>query len=281
MPLNDVTRVEVVKGSHYPLYGASAVSGTVNIVTNGPVKDELAGGVRGGSLDTAQAWVRRSDVVDRIGYSAYLSATRTRTTEGTIVADRQTAIDELLGTDASFAPRDGHFDADYLDARLTLELGDWWTVRQFVASRTLGTGVGLAQALDPSGQERVLRYTSELRFDSPLGPGSFEARVIYNRAQAEYVDTRLLPPGTLGGAFPEGVIQAYGQTGQQLFGEALYRVVLGAHTLDLGFGGSRGEVDNDFDRRNHVLASGSDLPPRLARRSTSATANRSFATTTR
>lgn len=263
MPLVDLKRVEVIKGSHYPPYGESASFGTVNLVTKEPTGDEFAGGVRGGSLNTRQGWVRVSDIVGRIGYSAYVSHLETTTTEGQIVVDRQTPLDQALGTNASFAPGEGYFGAEVTDARLTLELGRRWTFRQFVNRRTMGTGVGLAQALDPFGEERVSRYTSDLRFESPLGEGTLEARFTYNRTEAEYADTRLLPPGTLGGLFPDGVIQSYGQSGQQVFGEALYRIVLGNHTIDVGAGARWGEVDNDFDRRNYVFEAGNDIPTPL------------------
>lgn len=263
MPLVDLKRVEVVKGSHYPPYGESAAFGTVNLVTKEPADDEIVGGVRGGSLDTRQGWIRVSDIVGQIGYSAYISHLGTTTTEGEIAVDRQTPIDRALGTDASFAPGEGYFDSEVLDARLTLELGRRWTFRQFVNERTMGTGVGLAQALDPFGEERVSRYTSDLRFESPLGDGTLEGRFTYNRTEAEYVDTRLLPPGALGGLFPDGVRQSYGQSGQQVFGEALYRIVLGRHTIDVGAGARWGKVDNDFDRRNYVFEPGNDIPTPL------------------
>ena len=260
MPVADLERIEVLKGSHYPLYGASAVLGTVNLVTRRVARDETMAGIRAGTLDTSQVWLRRSDRRGQLGYSGFLSLTGTSTTDGEIEADRQTLLDQAFGTVASFAPGDGYFGADAIDGRLSLEFGDHWTLHQYVNHRELGTGVGLAQALDPQGEEQVSRYSADLRYEQPVARGVFEGRFTYNWTQAEYNDTLLLPPGTLGGAFPDGVLQSYGQTGQEFFVEGLYRLTQGRNTLDLGLGGSRGEVVNDFDRRNYTFDPGASVP---------------------
>lgn len=260
MPLVDLERVEVVKGSHYPLYAATAVLGTVNLVTRGVEPGERTIGVRGGTLDTRQAWIRTSDRLSGLGYSGFLSHTRTKTTQGQIDEDRQTPIDQLLGTGASFAPAEGYFGAEVTDGRLTLEYGKGWKLHQFINHRKLGTGIGLAQALDPEGEASVTRYSADLRFERDVGKGSFEGRLTYNWARAEYNDLLILPPGTLGGAFDEGVQQSYGESGQEISTEGLYRVSFGRNTMDIGAGGSRVEVKNDFDRRNYVLEPGGSVP---------------------
>ena len=112
IPVIDLERVEVVKGSHYPLYGASAVVGTVNLVTSRVERDTTRFGLRGGTEDTEQVWATRSDVIGPIGYSAYFSRTNTDTTSGTIRTDLQRQLDQVFGTDASLAPRDGFFGAE-------------------------------------------------------------------------------------------------------------------------------------------------------------------------
>jgi outer membrane cobalamin receptor len=42
IPLNAIERIEVVKGSGSLLYGSGAMAGTINIITKGPRKDEVA-----------------------------------------------------------------------------------------------------------------------------------------------------------------------------------------------------------------------------------------------
>ena len=255
IPVIDLERVEVVKGSHYPLYGASAVVGTVNLVTSRVQRDTTRFGLRGGTEDTEQVWATRSDVIGPIGYSAYFSRTNTDTTSGTIRTDLQRQLDQVFGSDASLAPRDGFFGAEITDARLTLELGDRWTLHQFVNQREFGAGVGLGQSLDPTGQENVTYYSADLRYERPLGVGDVEARLTYNYVDLEYEDLFIFPPGAFGGALPEGAVQrSFSQRGDDVFGEGLYRIVIGRNTLDLGIGGGLWQLDTESDIRNYRLA---------------------------
>ena len=261
IPVVDLDRIEVVKGSHYPLYGVSAVAGTVNLVTRGVEEKRTSAGARVGSSDTKQVWLAHSDIHNELGYSAYISFTTGNTTEGVIDVDNQTSIDNIIGIDASFAPRDGFFGADVIDARLTLEFGDRWTLHQFINHREFGTGIGLGQSLDPSGQEVATFYSADLRYARPVGLGEFEARVTYNHLDLRYNDLLILPPGTLGGGvFPEGVIQRlYEKIGNDVFAEGIYRISFDKHTLDFGIGGGYGNIDNGEDIRNYSFVS--DVPP--------------------
>ncbi len=56
IPLHNVERIEIVRGSGSVLYGDGASGGSINIVTRRPQREELAGsaGVSGGSYNTAQ-----------------------------------------------------------------------------------------------------------------------------------------------------------------------------------------------------------------------------------
>jgi len=264
MPVVDLERVEVVKGSHYPLYGASAVVGTVNLVTGKTRKDHSNVGIRSGSLDTKQLWVKRSNQNERLGYSAYFSHTETLTTKGEIQADVQTIRDESFGTDLSLAPRDGFFSAEVTDARLTIEIGDNWTFHQLVNHRNFGTGVGLSQSLEPDGSEVVTYYTADLRYERRIGSGDFEARLTYNYVDMAYKDLTILPLGSLGPLLPDGAIQKrYSKTGNDLFVEGLYRIVIGRNTLDVGVGGSNGVLNNESDKRNFLLVPGQRAPSQL------------------
>lgn len=260
LPLSDAERVEVLKGSHFAIYGPSAITGTINIVTFGVEEDTLAAGLRGGTLGTSEVWLRRSARRGRFGYGLHLSHLATEGSEATIVADRQSLLDAAFGTDVSRAPGEGAFEREVLDARLTLALGERWSLEQLFSERGAGVGVGLAQALDPNGEERLSRHAATLRYRRPLTDGALEARLTYNRVRARVEDAEFLPPGTLGGAFPAGVLQSYGQSGREIATELLLRRRLGAHTLELGVGGAHGTVDNDLDVRNYTARDGSETP---------------------
>ena len=57
------------------------------------------------------------------------------------------------------------------------------------------------------------------------------------------------------GRCPEGAVQrSFSQRGDDVFGEGLYRIVIGRNTLDLGIGGGLGQLDTESDIRNYRLA---------------------------
>lgn len=258
MPVVDLERLEIVKGSHYPLYGASAVVGTVNLVTKSIEDNESVFGIRAGTLDTSQIWTRRSQTFDNgIGYSTYLSYTGSNSSEGTITTDVQTIIDSQAGTNLSAAPGQGSFGVDAVDARLSLEFGRW-TFHQYLNARELGAGIGFGQALDPDGTENAISYSADLRYARPLANGVFESRVTYNMLQLSYEGLQILPAGSFG-IFPEGVIQRkYEKDGADVYAEALIRTRLGErHDLEFGIGASSGYIDNGDDIRNFQFQEGS------------------------
>lgn len=260
IPVTDIERLEVLKGSHFAMYGPSAIVGTVNIITFGPSENLTSVGVRGGQLGTHETFVRKSDSSGVIAYSAYLSHWGTDGSDAIIDRDRQTGLDESLSTSASLAPGQGSFERQSTDARLTLELGENWSLNQYLVDRSAGVGVGLVQALDPSGEENLFRYTADLRYNKPVARGRFEGQFIYNRVEASYDDVFLLPPGTLGGLFPDGVQQSYGQTGTEITANLFYRVSLGNHLVEFGIGAKSGEVNNDYDERNYTVQNNSPIP---------------------
>ena len=260
IPISDIERLEVLKGSHFAMYGPSAIVGTVNIITYGPAENRTSVGIRAGELGTRETFVRKSDSSGRVAYSAYLSNWATDGTDAIIDRDRQSGLDESLNTSASLAPGEGNFERLSTDARLTLELGDNWSLHQYLVDRSAGVGVGLVQALDPSGEENLFRYTADLRYNKPVSRGRFEAQLIYNRVEASYDDVFLLPPGTLGGLFPNGVRQSYGQTGTEITTNIFYRIGFDKHLVEFGIGGKHGEVTNDYDERNYTIQNGSQIP---------------------
>lgn len=82
IPLNNIERVEVVKGSGSLLYGSGAMGGTVNIITKGPDCDvtDLKVEAAFGTEDTAGVWFEQGMFLnDNFGY--YLTAGR-RETDG-------------------------------------------------------------------------------------------------------------------------------------------------------------------------------------------------------
>jgi outer membrane cobalamin receptor len=69
MPLNNVARIEVVKGPSSHLYGANAVGGVINVITkNPPAQPSFKAGVSYGSFNTHTYSAEQGQTLDRFGY---------------------------------------------------------------------------------------------------------------------------------------------------------------------------------------------------------------------
>jgi len=82
IPLNNIQRIEVVKGSDSVLYGSGAMGGTVNIITKAPKRDKIDLEVAGGYGSQGTSYLSAEQgmfLKDDFGY--YLTATR-RETDG-------------------------------------------------------------------------------------------------------------------------------------------------------------------------------------------------------
>lgn len=114
--------------------------------------------------------------------------------------DAQTNFDEMFGTSASLAPGPVNTSVDQLDVRFQID-DERWTFRAGLQDRSnIGTGPGIAQALDPKGKyaSRRLNVDSSYRW-SDLAEGlDLEARLSYfNITQEPENNIVLYPPGAL------------------------------------------------------------------------------------
>jgi len=260
LPVADIERLEVLKGSHFAIYGPSAIVGTLNIVTFSSSQTKTTVSARGGTLDTKEAWLRKSLTHGDNGFSTFIYHSDTDGTRRTIESDRQTIFDEQLGTSASLAPSRAYFNRQLTDARFTLELGSNLTIHQYYSRRQSGVGTGVVQSIDPSGEENLTRFTTDVRYSHKVSRGAMDLHLTYNYEKASFDNTYFLPPGALGGLFTDGVIQSYGQTGKELTAEVITRLGLGEHNVEFGLGARHGIATNDYDRRNYTVQNSSPIP---------------------
>ncbi|WP_052700794.1 TonB-dependent receptor plug domain-containing protein [Methylocucumis oryzae] len=106
LPLEAITRIEVIRGPGSALYGADAFAGVVNIITK--TASDINGskvGARGGHWGTHSEWGQQSLQWAGWDISASLQHQATDGDDGRILhADAQTGFDKILGTQASLAP---------------------------------------------------------------------------------------------------------------------------------------------------------------------------------
>jgi len=255
MPVKAIERIEVIRGPGSALYGADAYSGVINITTKGPesINGQTIGG-RLGSNDTRGGWLESGHQIGGVDFGLILEYQTTDGWDDIIERDAQTSFDETFGTSASLAPGPVNTEMDQVDARF--EMGDdQWTLRAGVQDRSnLGTGPGLAQALDPEGQysSRRINLDYSYRWSDLFEGMDLEARVSYfNITQEPENDIVLYPPGAFNGDFPDGLIGSPGYKEDQvrLDLSAIYRG-FNNHRIHMGFGTLWADLSEVTERKN-------------------------------
>lgn len=211
-PIENIERIEVLRGPGSALYGADAYAGVVNIITKTArnIGGTEAGG-RVGSFGTQDAWLQHGGRLGDVDVAAFLRISSSDGFKRTVAADAQTANDLRTGTRASLAPGSVNTSHDALDASLDLSHGKWRLRTGYRLRDDVGTGAGIAYALDPVGRGKSERTTADLSWTDPCvtpdwGVGLAASYMAY--AQLIPEGFRLFPPGTdfSTGAFPDGII---------------------------------------------------------------------------
>ncbi len=200
MPVENIARIEVIRGPGSALYGADAFSGVINIITSTTADlDGTQLGLRTGSFNSRDAWMQHGGIWSGFDIAAYL---RVGATDG---QRRIIAADTLAGSPASLAPGPVNLGRDAIDGRLDLARDQWRLRAGYQQRDNVGTGAGVASALDPQGRNFGERVSTDLTYqDANFAPN------LDVTAQASYLhiteksDLTLYPPGFPG--FPAGVI---------------------------------------------------------------------------
>ena len=200
MPLENIARIEVIRGPGSALYGADAFSGVINIITK--TAADINGtqlGLRAGSFNSHDAWVQHGGTWGKFDVAAYLRAGHTDGQRQIIAADA------LSGTPFSLAPGPVNLGYDAIDGRFDLSRDKWRLRAGYQQRANASTGAGVASALDPVGSNFGERVSTDLTYqDSNFAPDldvTAQASYFYITEQS---DLTLYPPGYLG--FPDGVI---------------------------------------------------------------------------
>ncbi|HVL74832.1 MAG TPA: TonB-dependent receptor [Noviherbaspirillum sp.] len=207
-PVEHIARIEVIRGPGSALYGADAFAGVINIITkNARDIDGTQTGLRAGSFKTGDAWLLHGGQAGPVEIAGYL---RLGTTDGAgrlIAADAQTGWDRAFNTDASLAPGRMNDNRNAIDAHLDLRLRNWrwWTALK--ERRDVGSGVGVAQALDPTGRSYSQNLTTSLGYhERGIVPDwDLDVQASFTRYR-EFSDLVLYPAGAFEGRFVDGFI---------------------------------------------------------------------------
>ncbi len=202
MPVQAISRIEVVRGPGSAVYGADAAAGVINIVTK--TKQDISGsevGGRVGSFNTYDGWALHGDTWAGFDVAALVEYHNTDGQRRVIDADTQTLLDSGLGTHASLAPGPVNLMRDNFDARVDLSRENWRLRAGLQHRNNFGLGVGMAQALTPDARFASDRWNTDLTYHNAQFTDNWDVQ-----GQLSYLDTtyegrnndnRLLPPGTL------------------------------------------------------------------------------------
>jgi len=196
LPVENIARIEVIRGPGSAVYGADAFAGTINIITK--TASELDGtsvGVRAGSFNTWDTWVQHGSQIGDFDVASYL---KIGSTDG---QKRQIASDVIGG---SGNVNIGHDD---VDAQLDVGYGKFRWRAGYTLRDNIGGGVGIAGALDSRARVRSERISTDLSWsDANFAPDlSLSVQAAYMQLANEVkIPMTLYPAGAIPG-FPTDV----------------------------------------------------------------------------
>jgi len=203
IPVANISRIEVIRGPGSAVYGADAFAGVINVITK--KADEINGtvfGARAGSFDSKDIWVQHGTQL--AGWNAAFSFER-NATDG----DDERHIEQDLLNNS------GNMNTQYelYNTSINLEKENWNLWLNSWNLRDAGIGVGITQALDSSGRQKVNQYTAKLNYkDKNFSKNwQLEGNLTYRTAdqRSRY---QLFPAGTVVQLDSEGNIWTPGAT---------------------------------------------------------------------
>jgi outer membrane receptor for ferrienterochelin and colicins len=258
MPVENIARIEVIRGPGSALYGADAYAGVINFITK--TNSDINGtelGLRAGSFKYIDGWVQHGGTWGSFDVAAYLRVGHTDGQHQTITQDAQSSIDALIGTSASLAPGPVNLGEDAIDSRIDLSKDKWRFRAGYLQRSNGGTGAGVASALDPVGTNYGVRANADLTYqDTNFAPDldvTAQASYFYITEQSNLT---LFPPGAFFGTglFPDGVIGNPDKWERHLRANlaAVYSG-LQSHKLRVGAGTQNDNLYQTQESRNYTL----------------------------
>ncbi|MFZ2269553.1 MAG: TonB-dependent receptor [Azonexus sp.] len=197
LPVENIARIEVIRGPGSAVYGADAFAGTINIITK--TASDLDGtsiGVRAGSFNTWDSWVQHGSQIGDFEVASYLKI-------GSTSGQKRLIASDLIGGSGNV--NIGHDD---VDAQLDVGYGKFRWRAGYTLRDKIGGGVGIAGVLDPRARVRSERISTDLSWtDTNFAPDlSLSLQAAYMQLANEVTTPiTLYPVGVIPG-FPTDVI---------------------------------------------------------------------------
>ena len=270
MPIQNIARVEIIRGPGSAVYGADAVAGTINIITKAANEiDGIEAGVTYGSYNSKQGWFLSGSQISNWDVALAVQIQSTDGQDSIIDVDAQSGFDNLLGTSASLAPGSVNLGREMIDVRVDLSNGPWQIRAGYLSGRNGETGAGAAQALDPTGRAESDRFNADITYKINPSP-EWDLATQLSYLQTDTNTNLVLYPPTADfgfGPFPEGVIgHPIVKERQGRFDFSAFYLGFKEHELRFGAGILYGDMYDVEEYRNYVLvpiAPGISLPAPL------------------
>lgn len=221
MPVESISRVEIIRGPGSAIYGADAFAGVINIITIDPASASgIDIGARTGSFATKDIWLTYGKKWQRSEIAASIEIHDSDGQSEDITSDAQTLLDAISSTNASLAPNSVNLHRKNADARLHFRHNNVTIKAGAQLRRDNGVGAGVAQALDNNGEVSSKRYNLNLVYeDNEISTNLGIKAVLSHLQTSQEIEKNivLFPPGSRGpffnqiGApifspFPNGII---------------------------------------------------------------------------
>lgn len=262
MPLENVARIEVIRGPGSALYGADAFSGVINVITK--TAADIKGteyGVRAGSFNSRDAWIQHGGELGPLEAAFYLRVGHTDGQKGVIRRDA------LFGSPATLAPGPINAVRNALDARADLSF-DQWRFRAGYQQREVGSGAGLAESLDPNSRIPESRLYLDLTYQNANWAPNWDVSSVlgYYDIKEKPADPAfmLFPAGVTfpnGASFPNGVIGNPGHSERHTHASiSAFYSGFEQHRLRLGTGFRIEDLYETTETKNFKLSAGGIQP---------------------
>ncbi|WP_353571580.1 TonB-dependent receptor [Candidatus Albibeggiatoa sp. nov. BB20] len=250
--LNQIARIEVMRGPGSALYGADAFAGVINIITKTALDiNGTEAGVRLSSFDTYETWAQHGKRYGDFDVGFMLNYYKTQGHNEILQADGQTHYDKVHGTQASLAPSDMPLQREMIEARFDIgyepNYSNQWRLRLgYQGQFDVGTGAGVNQTLDKWGfydSETLSIDLTHIFTPEQLNNWEFTSRASFRDTYYHANEQHVAPVG-FKGVYSKGRvgIPYLAQTNTYLDFVAAYSG-LDSHQLRMGVGYFYGDVD--------------------------------------
>lgn len=225
--INELSRIEIIRGPGSAVYGADAFAGVINLITK--TAQDIQGtevGLRLGNLNTKDAWILHGNQWNGFDIALMAEFNSTDGNQRIVESDAQTIWDQTFGTDISLAPGQYGSEVTAYDARIDIAKQQWQLRAGVYQTEDVGNGTGIGQALDPSKSMHDRRTNVDLTYHDPQLTENWDVQ-----AQLSYLLLdggsvfNIFPAGAFGGAYPIGYISkaSESQDNAQLALSGFYR----------------------------------------------------------